>query len=91
MKYFDCPRIGRRPASEFLCAGSSIEAVRNADPDAARRGLYFGDATARVKQEWWWHRPSHLWFLITRDTRTDDVVTVVLARGAGQPVAGEGA
>lgn len=83
MKYFDCPVIGERPAGEFVCAGSSIEGLVQEDAATVRHGLYFGDATARVKREWWWHRPSQLWFLVTRDTRTDVVSDIRLASAIG--------
>ena len=83
MKYFDCPVIGERPASEFICAGSAIEGLANEDAAAVRHGLYFGDATARIKREWWWHRPSQLWFLVTRDTRTDGVSEISLPTALG--------
>lgn len=83
MKQFNCPRLGLRPASEFLCAGTAINGLLQADSARARRSVYFGDATARVKSEWWFHRPSHLWFLITRDTATDHVVDIQLASRPG--------
>ncbi|MGD9601065.1 MAG: sarcosine oxidase subunit delta [Gammaproteobacteria bacterium] len=83
MKHFDCPLIGRRPVSEFLCAGGAIHGLLQEDAAAARHGVYFGDATARVKREWWFHRPSHLWFVIARDTATDEVTQVALASRAG--------
>ena len=79
MKQFDCPHIGRRPASEFVCAGGMIGVMQIEDPDSARRALYFGDATARVKREWWLHRPSRLWFRFERDTATDQVLAIELA------------
>jgi len=79
MKQFDCPHIGRRPASEFVCAGGMIGVMQMQDPAAARRALYFGDATARVKREWWLHRPSRLWFRFERDTATDQVLSIELA------------
>jgi len=82
MKQFDCPRIGRRPASEFLCAGAAISGLLQSDFARARHNVYFGDATARVKREWWFHRPSHLWFLIDRDTATDEVIAIALASRA---------
>ena len=85
MKHFDCPVIGRRPAIEFLCAGGGIAVLDMDDEAAAREALYFGDATARVKREWWYHRPSRLWFILERDTATDTVQRVTLAS------AGEGA
>ncbi len=87
MKLFDCPRLGLRPASEFLCAGAAVNGLLQEDPAHARRSVYFGDATARVKQEWWFHRPSQLWFLIARDTATDHVVDIQLASRA-EPVDG---
>jgi sarcosine oxidase subunit delta len=79
MKHFDCPVIGRRPQQEFLCSGASIDIILMDDADAAREALYFGDATARVKREWWYHKPSRLWFLLQRDTGTDTVMSVELA------------
>ena len=86
MKQFDCPHLGRRPAAEFVCAGGMIGVMQIEDGDAARRALYFGDATARVKREWWYHRPSRLWFLFERDTATDTVLSIALATPhAGTP------
>ncbi len=79
MKQFDCPLLGRRPASEFTCAGAAIGAMQTDDTAQARHGVYFGDATAREKREWWYHRPSQLWFLITRHTATDTVLEIKLA------------
>jgi sarcosine oxidase, subunit delta len=83
MKQFNCPLLGRRPASEFLCAGAAINHLLEEDVARARRKVYFGDATARVKTEWWFHRASHLWFLIARDTATDEVLDVQLATRTG--------
>jgi len=79
MKHFDCPIIGRRPAQEFICSGGMISIVQMTDQDAAREALFFGDATARVKREWWYHKPSRLWFLFQRDTATDVVHSIELA------------
>jgi len=79
MKQFQCPILGLRPAQEFICAGSAIAGLLQSDSVAARAGIYFGDATARVKQEWWYHRPSHLWFVIERNTATDEILSIELA------------
>ena len=83
MKQFHCPRLGRRPASEFLCAGAAVNLLLEEDAARARHKVYFGDTTARVKTEWWFHRASHLWFLIARDTATDDVLDIQLATRVG--------
>ena len=79
MQTFECPILGLRPRSEFTCVGGMINTLFEPDAMRAREGLYFGDATARVKDEWWYHRPSHLWFVITRDTATDAVQAIKLA------------
>lgn len=83
MKHFDCPVIGRRPAQEFHCSGGSVGILLMEDPDAAREALFFGDATARIKREWWYHKPSRLWFIFERDTATDIVHGVELATRTG--------
>lgn len=83
MKQFECPLIGTRPATEFICAGGMVAVMQMSDADAARRALYFGDATARIKREWWLHRPSRLWFRFERDTATDQVLSITLADSGG--------
>lgn len=85
MKILDCPVLGPRPASEFLCAGSAIVGMQNDDLAGARHAVYFGDATAKVKREWWFHRASQLWFIVSRDTANDTVLDIVLAAGSGAP------
>lgn len=82
MKNFDCPVIGRRPISEFICAGGGVTGLLMEDSAAARAALFFGDGTAKVKREWWYHRPSRLWFIFERDTGTDAVIGIALCGGA---------
>ncbi len=79
MKQFCCPVLGLRPAQEFICAGATIGGMLQSDSVVARTGIYFGDATARTKREWWFHRPSQLWFLIDRDTASDEILAIELA------------
>ena len=81
MKIFDCPIIGRRPIGEFVNAGGGIGVLAEEDPAKARRAMLFGDGTARTKREWWYHRPSQLWFVVERETASDRIVTVTLASG----------
>lgn len=81
MKHFDCPVIGRRPIVEFVNAGGGIGVLAEDDPARARRAMLFGDGTARIKREWWYHRPSQLWFIVERETGTDAVRGVTLAAG----------
>ncbi len=62
-----------------MCAGTAIGSLLQEDSERARHGVYFGDATARIKREWWFHRAAHLWFLIERDTATDQIIEITLA------------
>lgn len=82
MKILDCPVLGPRPASEFICAGGALGGMQFDDLERARRAVYFGDATARVKREWWFHRASQWWFLVTRDTASDAILEITLASAA---------
>ncbi len=80
MQYFDCPVIGRRPRNEFTSGGRAIALMLEDDAAAARTRLNFGRGVATVRTEWWYHTPSALWFTIERDTATDEVGAVRLAR-----------
>lgn len=78
MKHIDCPGIGPRPIVEFIYGGEfrppPLEAVSQADlADYVfnRRGA------PGVLREWWYHRPTGGWYVLERDTRTDEVVRAV--------------
>jgi sarcosine oxidase subunit delta len=45
--------------------------------------VYFRRNVAGVQREWWYHRfGCEIWFLADRDTRTNEVVRVVLPERA---------
>jgi len=75
MKLMTCPINGPRAISEFVCAG---EVRAMPDPatssDAAWADYVFNrNAVPAVKQEWWCHTPSGVWFIAERDTSTDTI------------------
>ena len=76
MKIIHCPLNGPRPLLEFVYAGE----VRNApDPDtcsdAEWTGYLFNRASVPgVKREWWCHTPSGYWFIVERDTASDEIL-----------------
>jgi sarcosine oxidase delta subunit len=48
--------------------------------------VYFRDNVAGVQREWWQHRTGcGEWFLAERDTRTNEVLEVVLPEPGGGP------
>jgi sarcosine oxidase, subunit delta len=80
MKVMTCPINGTRPISEFVYGGEvrlmpdpqSVDDVAWADYIFNRNGV------AGVKQEWWCHTPSNTWFLIDRNTVTDEILRTYL-------------
>lgn len=80
MKLMVCPINGARPISEFVYGGEVrpmpdpqvVDDVVWADYVFNRNGV------AGVKQEWWCHTPSNTWFLVDRNTITDDILRTYL-------------
>ena len=80
------PLLGPRDASEFVYLGdaSLIDRPDWQAPDAAEQFhdyLYLRDNTAGAHRELWYHEQGdRSWLVITRDTRTHDIIEVALAR-----------
>jgi len=71
----DCPNCGPRPAWEFHYSGPP-RARPAPGADAREWAAYlYGRANLRGEQwEWWYHRSAcKLWFLVRRDTQTNEV------------------
>jgi len=80
MKLMTCPINGRRAISEFAYGG---EARQMPDPatasDQAWADYVFNrSGVPGVKQEWWCHTPSGVWFIAERDTTTDTILRTYL-------------
>jgi len=80
MKIITCPINGARPISEFTYGG---EVRPMPDPqtvdDAMWADYVFNrNGAAGVKQEWWCHTPSNTWFLVDRNTLTDEILRTYL-------------
>lgn len=76
MKLIPCPLNGPRNATEFVCAGP-VRPSPGSVPEGDRAWadyLFLEDNTAGVVLEWWCHLPSSYWFILERDTRTDQIV-----------------
>ena len=83
MKWLTCPVNGARPIQEFQYAG---EVRPMPDPDQAGDTewadyVFNRNGAPGVKQEWWCHLPSGVWFIAERDTLRDQVVRTYLFGG----------
>ena len=79
MKYIDFPILGRRPSSEFSVAGVLDPEPAELDGVTAGEWAFNRQSLPMRRNEWWYHTPTQLWFLVERDTATDEVFTVLLA------------
>ena len=75
MKLMTCPVNGPRVISEFAYGG---ELRTMPDPAAASDAVWADyvfnrNSVPAVKQEWWCHTPSGVWFIAERDTATDTI------------------
>ena len=75
MKIMNCPLNGPRDISEFVCGGE-VEAMP--EPGAADAAwadyVFLENNAAGVVREWWMHAPTSYWFIVDRDTRTDEIL-----------------
>lgn len=81
MKILDCPLNGPRNIAEFTYGG---EYRAPPDPNSASdrewaEYVFFHENRDGKVLEWWCHTASAFWFLIERDTRTDEILRVMRA------------
>lgn len=75
MKIIDCPLNGPRNAQEFICAGEvTVEPNQDAAIEVWADHVFLEKNTRGVVHEWWCHVASSYWFIVTRDTATDDIL-----------------
>lgn len=76
MKLIPCPLNGLRPAAEFIYGGELRAMPEPSSVEDARWAQYVFHRSGApgVKREWWCHAPSGYWFVLERDTTTDEVL-----------------
>ncbi len=79
MKYIDFPNLGRRPSTEFVIAGVVDPEPAELDGITPGAWVFNRQSVPMRRTEWWYHTASQLWFLVERDTATDEVFDVTLA------------
>jgi sarcosine oxidase subunit delta len=71
----NCPINGPRAISEFIYGGEvrSMPDPAAVTDDAWADYVFNRDSVPGVRQEWWCHAPSGVWFIAERDTTTDAI------------------
>ena len=87
------PLLGPRDASEFTYLGDA-RLLDRPDPDAPGAAerfhdyVYIRDNPAGPHRELWFHEGGdRSWLIVTRDTRTHEILGAELARHAERPLA----
>jgi sarcosine oxidase subunit delta len=79
-----CPYCGERSFEEFTYRGdATVTRPTSLEPEATQAWVdyvYFRDNPAGLHREHWYHGAGcHAWLVVTRDTRTHEIVDVALA------------
>jgi sarcosine oxidase subunit delta len=81
MKLIPCPLNGLRPVDEFVYGGEVRPMPSPEVCDDARWAQYVfnRNSVPGIKREWWCHVPSGYWFMLDRDTASDEVLRTFAA------------
>ncbi len=82
MKRLHCPLNGLRNISEFLCFGEVDLASQQPGIDEEQwiARLWGQDTVMGRRLEWWCHTASSYWFIVERDTVTDEVIRTLTTK-----------
>ncbi|MEX6726105.1 sarcosine oxidase subunit delta [Parapedomonas caeni] len=78
-----CPHCGARLSEEFVCHGDATRQrpAYDASDEAWTDYVYLRDNPAGAHREHWYHAAGcHAWLVVTRDTRTHQIIGVEVAR-----------
>ena len=75
MKIIDCPLNGPRNAQEFICGGEvRQEPSQDAAIDDWADFVFLENNLQGVVHEWWCHVATSYWFIVTRNTATEEII-----------------
>lgn len=80
MKLVDCPGLGVRPVSEFAIAGELAPEPAELEGTTAARWAFERHSVPGARTEWWYHTPTQQWFEVRRETATNAILDVRVAR-----------
>lgn len=81
MRWITAPLLGRRPVTEFSISGILEPEPETIDDREPGQWVFDRNSLPIVRTEWWFHPGSQFWFLVERNTMTDEITEVRLARG----------
>lgn len=76
MKLMPCPLNGLRNISEFICGGeveTMPDSITGSDYEWAEY-LFMKNNIKGIVREWWMHTPTSYWFIVERNTETDEII-----------------
>ncbi|WP_130536649.1 sarcosine oxidase subunit delta [Thiomicrorhabdus indica] len=82
MKFVTCPSLGRRALSEFTYGGR-LEKEPDQETVSEKEWtdyVFYQNGAPQTLKEWWYHRPTGIWFLFERNTLTDRITQVEFAK-----------
>jgi len=75
MKIINCPLNGPRNAQEFICGGEvKQEPSQDAAIDDWADFVFLENNLKGVVHEWWCHVATSYWFIVTRNTETEEII-----------------
>ncbi len=85
MKLMTCPINGPRAISEFAYGGELRQPPdpQTCDDRSWADYVFNRNSLPGVKQEWWCHVPSGVWFIAERDTGSDTIQRTYLFPAVG--------
>ena len=76
MKILNCPLNGPRNISEFICLGevTDMPNPNELSDEQWADYMWMSNNTAGVVREWWCHAATSYWFIVERNTITDEIL-----------------
>ena len=76
MKIMTCPLNGPRNISEFACGGEVKEMPdpRSCSSREWAEYLFIEENKKGLVKEWWIHLASSYWFIVERNTETNEII-----------------
>lgn len=81
MRWIEAPLLGRRPVTEFTINGILEPEPETIDDREPGQWVFDRSSLPMIRTEWWYHAGTQLWFLVERDTGSDEVTNVKLVQG----------
>ena len=89
MRWITAPLLGRRPVTEFSINGILEPEPESIDDREPGQWVFDRSSLPTTRTEWWFHPGTQFWFLVERNTLTDEISNVRLAKSIDEAGGGE--